>query len=740
MALATLCLYMSLDIYKCIMVSASTDSYSNYFDRPVYQSVTAFACVTILNGTSMTGCGGSSTGILYGIDTDEQMEIFISMKKHSIDYTIVTSHSFINPVNLKRMSATGRLAGVIVLADETIFPVLAAYSPDSKCPNCQYGIYGNATSGSIEEKYLNHEWNTHGNGLLDEYFDFPIFLIPANKAILDLKNVATAVANNLRNEYSKYPLFSAEFDSKMWATKDSVTCLRRGWCTPLGGTSVWSSFSSNIRPDDGKDIIFLSTRLDSKAFFSEFAVGTSSIIPSIVSALGVAHALWDSAIDFNSLNKHIVLSFFDMETYGFSGSKRFVKDILENIKCKQVAINGTDSCKVYSADCVNPCFPSMDFQNLSFDKISTILEYDSLGMISSNDDPTYFLHSYHDDSEAAKVLFDYSVNSMDSANIKYARSSSEFGIPPSSSMSFLAKNALIDAVIISDFNTSYSQPYYNSIFDGPIPSQSALLQSICNLATVTVKSMLKMAGADNDMIEQATANCPYISELYSCLAHDLSCDLLYSVYPRLLTQNIQKVGSYSGAFQYSAGTFAHLVKQLLAKFTTVDIREDINCYNDAGCDLGYTCVDYMPAYVSDAEPILEESNTDPLDNFDLGQLFQTPDDVESDTYTSFDPTEILDFNVTTPVGHCVKGLSRYHWSYSAGIEMNYITGNFVVSDPKRGAWTESIWENTRIRIFPVQSIKYQVMQFFVGVIFTILAIVTTKLFQKHHTRILAKFA
>lgn len=42
-------------------------------------------------------------------------------------------------------------------------------SPDSTCPNCQFGLYANDT-----DQYL---WNPQAQNLIEQNFDYPIFAI-----------------------------------------------------------------------------------------------------------------------------------------------------------------------------------------------------------------------------------------------------------------------------------------------------------------------------------------------------------------------------------------------------------------------------------------------------------------------------------------------------------------------------------------------------------------------------------
>ena len=82
-------------------------------------------------------------------------------------------------------------------------------------------------------------------------------------------------------------------------------------------------------------------------------------------------------------------------------------------------------------------------------------------------------------------------------------------------------------------------------------------------------------------------------------------------------------------------------------------------------------------------------------------------------------------NETTMIGTCVRSLTRYHWAYGTGLQMNYKKGWFEVGDANKGTWTESTWDSVRMRIFKVASKGYQSMQMVVGGLLTVLTVILT---------------
>ena len=80
-----------------------------------------------------------------------------------------------------------------------------------------------------------------------------------------------------------------EIDALMWAAESSTECLKGKRCLPVGGLSVWSSFSQ-IQENDGKGIYILSAKMDSTALFHEFGFGAAQR-SGFIGILAIADAL-----------------------------------------------------------------------------------------------------------------------------------------------------------------------------------------------------------------------------------------------------------------------------------------------------------------------------------------------------------------------------------------------------------------------------------------------------------------
>ena len=83
-------------------------------------------------------------------------------------------------------------------------------------------------------------------------------------------------------------------------------------------------------------------------------------------------------------------------------------------------------------------------------------------------------------------------------------STSNPGIPPSSLMSFLRVNKSIQGVVLTEFDTAFSNPYYASRFDsGNTVSNS----SIASTAAVLASALHRLAGGDPLQLKVGVCSC-----------------------------------------------------------------------------------------------------------------------------------------------------------------------------------------------------------------------------------------
>lgn len=109
------------------------------------------------------------------------------------------------------------------------------------------------------------------------------------RADRDVLLLLQGIAFNNARQYRNYPLVSVELNSFMWAAVDAQTCLRRGWCTPVGGYSV---YSSPVAKGDfaKKDSVILAAAINGRSFFHDIGINVQNDLSGLVGLLAVAEA------------------------------------------------------------------------------------------------------------------------------------------------------------------------------------------------------------------------------------------------------------------------------------------------------------------------------------------------------------------------------------------------------------------------------------------------------------------
>ncbi|KAI9003235.1 Nicastrin-domain-containing protein [Gaertneriomyces semiglobifer] len=666
----------------------------------MYQGVPTKGCFRLLNAKGAVGCQAKrgTTGILYQISTPSDITTFLTSAPPDQNYAVIIPYSLFTRETVSTLQSSNKLAGILLAKDGFGYPRPTEWSIETTCPNCEYGLYAN-------EKDKWHQWNPKGNGLAYENFGVPIYGVAADqnnaRSAVPIKE---AVASNAAKRYVEYPLYAVEFDAHMWAARDAQTCLRREWCDPLGGVTVWSTFSEigDLRTE--KQIIVVSAKMDSKSFIYDspgvdapvFSVGAESAKTGLVTALAVAQALGKVIRGPNppALTKHILFTFFDGESWGFAGSQRFVRDISTPFTCHEASSSATPSCPFTEANCTTPCFTDTEFTNIDFERIESIVEFDSVGHLWSGDtlgDGTIWMHvDQMDEANVAWMnrfvgsdLLPPVNNTPVTGRITLApAATAEFNprLPPSSSMSFLKKRA-IPAVVFGDYRTEFSNRYYQSEFDDGSLWDDRHVSLMCALANVTARAVFADASGNAVVPDTLNADCGFVKELMECFTRNISCTLAGMFWPPLKGSATLHDSAASGVFNYGTNISPYIVSQLLTNITATDrvgtcsVNED--CPNEHVCSL----------------------------------------------YTSQHANG-------TAIGTCIRGFTRFHWAYGTGIEKNYQTNKWEVVDPELGTWTRSRTDSAdrrdnfvRLRIFQTASPGYEAVQLGVGICVTAATVV-----------------
>lgn len=548
----------------------------------VYTNLNNWPCVRLLNATGTIGCHSltKKSGILYQTNTQTELDAFVK-DGASGDFALVIPYPLLTRTNIASLTSTGRVSGLIViLSNSTSTDQLS--SPDSSCPNCQFGLYANDTT--------QYQWNPKAQSLIEENFDFPVFAIrPGDDTSLQVYNFLTSsIAYNVNRGYQDYPLKAIDFDLFMWAAVNSETCLRRGWCQVVGGMSVFSSPSLNIDYNDNKPIIVVSSNIDGRSLFHDLTIGSSKDMSGMIAVLAIADALSNAPTPLDQLPKHVLYTLFTAESWGFAGSQRFVKDISTPFQCT----NATRAvkCPFINTPCTSPCVRDLNFKRINFDKVESIFEMQSVSGINSNYANKFYTHVDNAQQNQPLLKSFEPYNNIQPASADGV----DRKLPPSSAMSFLQKKRDINAVVITDYQKELG-PYYNSDMDFKVDI-AQMTNSICNLVNSTANVIYNQASNGNGT-QLISANCTLISSLLDCLVSNFSCSFMQTYF------NASGVGSIS--HYSSVYSFEQPKPQLLQRFAFSFLsgvtgkprigsdNQPVKCQTIDNCNAGEYCIKQM---------------------------------------------------------------------------------------------------------------------------------------------------
>lgn len=267
----------------------------------------------------------------------------------------------------------------------------------------------------------------------------------------------------------------------------------------------------------------VSAKLDASAFFRDLALGAAGDTAAVVAVLACADAI--TKLDVASFNKNILFALFDAEAWDFSGSQRFVQEIL------------TFNCETFSDDntCAEPRKKDLTFKQVPFANIDAYIELSQVGGIGYTSGSTAGVLFAHIDNlnnntlTLAQTVFDVSSGTNYSQEYDQDFLSSappNLRLPPASLQSFIQARPLLAGIVITDFESEFSTPYYHSEFDILSQLSDKNLGIICDAATLAARSAYALANAGHPIPPSLVANCTLVTELMTCLLANFTCPIV----------------------------------------------------------------------------------------------------------------------------------------------------------------------------------------------------------------------
>ncbi|XP_026478503.1 nicastrin [Ctenocephalides felis] len=462
----------------------------------MYVPITGASCIRRLNATHQTGCTSArqgSVGALHAIHSESDFE-FVLNSGTSPPYAVLMPPIFFNDHNMMQLKESARVTAVIVTNNTES---LNAFSTESKCPNQFIGKHDEYCDASDPLK----SWNQYGSNLMHQDFPFPILFISDEEQINLLYKCFEKFNNFDIEKQFQRSLCSVELSSFMAAAANSKVCHRRSelsknlspvkFCDPLGDKNIFATLfprpyvnSSDNNIDDSlnasnntvfeyktelngmkhytddnsvvdkftekkiqksltkteerEKLILLMARIDTTSMFDGIAPGAMDSLLSFVTLLSTANMLNYLLVRNNikkSYDKNIFYLLLNGESYDYIGSQRLLYDIEKG------------------------SFPPKQ-DNIVFEDFDMIIEIGSLG-----GKPNYLSSHYAQNNPKIDNFLQ---------NMKTYSEKNKFGItfhssqrlPPSSIRTFYSNdNIKAPAMVLTDFDDKFVNPYYHSVYD-----------------------------------------------------------------------------------------------------------------------------------------------------------------------------------------------------------------------------------------------------------------------------------
>ena len=378
-----------------------------------------------------------------------------------------------------------------------------------------------------------HMWNQLGNGMAQTLKNYPIIRAD-NSETLILLNLCE---ENHQNDYQLTKVHSAELTFYMGkGDLTSLDCLawrdidgnRDPQCLPLGGQSIWGSLNSL----DERPKIVLTAAFDSTAEFHQLATGANDAMSSLAAVMIIAEAL--SRISSDTLQRQPMIFLANADEWGFSGSRRFVRDLYAFTCTLPIGASSSASGLPF---CLDPIYPNTLFQKIKDSDIDMVIALDQIGVLDSSD--TLYMHhqlirSSGINPTQLEELQEDTVNSLYTIAVDLEIGVQEVeipqngAIPPTPLTSFirgaeeLSNSSFLGVTITGYGSSSFIDPSYHTRLDEMVDS-SSMKENIFKASRLVLAMVLSVSGISRTAV---SINDDLADSLVDCLYYNWTCSVL----------------------------------------------------------------------------------------------------------------------------------------------------------------------------------------------------------------------
>ncbi|ORZ41445.1 Nicastrin-domain-containing protein [Catenaria anguillulae PL171] len=542
-----------------VTVASAAEVSSTPLYQQIYKELLTFPCVRLLNNTHSIGCSSpdpsGTTGVLYPASTQQQLDD---------GYILVIPFDLLSKPTIDRARASGKVNGMLVI------------EPSSSTQQ-QSSLRSHETSFPTDPP-------RHFTG-------FPMFAIKNTSVTLSqsLGDIVSLAESN-RQDRPSTPKYAAELSAFMSAAHSASDCLRRGFCKPLGGQSVYAPLFNPTPETANKPVVLLTAALDGKAMFQDLAQSASTRLASVAALLTAVSTLAQiSEADRNNWQRRVLVTFFNGESWGHVGSRTFATD-LDTFECRKPYKEGeyqpTAACPYIKPACAEPCMLDTGFKQMGVTtkSISHVLDMNMLG--GTADQLRVHTTGSSSGSDATARPFPASI-----------QLSTQPGIPPSPALAFLERNANIQPFILSTLDSGIFPSTYATELDdrAALVARPDALAAVCSAADALVRATLTLATNANTTIPPAV-NCTLATSLLDCLTNATACPLGLSVQSNVPRTSYSSVSFFGVGPSWPALVAATLLSNASAAARGPACKANSECSARTPTCLGGTCVQSRARY------------------------------------------------------------------------------------------------------------------------------------------------
>ncbi|KAI9218084.1 Nicastrin-domain-containing protein [Blastocladiella britannica] len=516
-------------------VAQATSSSSTYLQSQIYADLLAGPCIRVLNATGPLGCSSDTvSGAPLRVSSQDELAALAKGPPPTDDSVLLLPFELLTRENVRLARSVTQIKGLIVVEGSPRGTIPSYGSP---CPSC-------------DGTFVTNDWNPTGSALAyDDLTGFPMFSL-LNTTSYTAAALATIQSVISLNAAANGPRRVIDLVAYMSGAHDANDCLRRNFCKPIGGQSVYAAFTPPNAPTNytaalgDKDAVLLTASLDATAMFHDWALGSAERLAGVAALLTAAAAL--SSVDQSAWQRHVYFGLFTGESWGHVGSRAFARD-LDGFKCKIPFTASATGCPYIAGSCTSPCMLDVTFSSagMSLARVSHIIDANRLGGSAAD----LRIHVAGITGTSAGQLFPNTTVSTVG------------GLPPSPAVAFLRRKREIAAYVVSTLTGSTFRANTGTEYDDA--PAATLADGACAAASAMARGAATLARGGTNTTVGPVVNCTLTTQLLTCLSTGTGCPFGLALDTNLRPSSYASIGQ----FGQSPGWPAVVASTVLANVT-----------------------------------------------------------------------------------------------------------------------------------------------------------------------------